>query len=125
MKKYKYTAKEAKKFNKYGVDLVVYGENVPLANVVHVRVKEGHFQEFYEIESTFIYYIIKGKGVFILDGESIEATASDLIVIPPKTRIHYFGDMEMVLTVSPAFKETDERQVRLVEKSESPYYKKS
>jgi len=125
MKKYKYTAKEAKKFNKYGVDLVVYGENVPLANVVHVRVKEGHFQEFYEIESTFIYYIIKGKGVFILDGESIEATASDLIVIPPKTRIHYFGAMEMVLTVSPAFKETDERQVRLVEKSESPYYKKS
>jgi mannose-6-phosphate isomerase-like protein (cupin superfamily) len=123
-KKYKYTAKEARKFNKHGIDLVVYGGNSSLANVVHVRVKEGHFQEFYDIESTFIYYIIKGKGVFILDGESVEASATDLIIIPPKTRIHYFGNMDMVLTVSPAFKETNERHVRFVEKSESPFVKR-
>jgi len=123
-KKYKYTAKEAGKFNKHGIDLVVYGGNSPLANVVHVRVKEGHFQEFYDIESTFIYYIIKGKGIFILDDESVEASATDLIIIPPKTRIHYFGNMDMVLTVSPAFKETNERHVRFVEKSESPFVKR-
>ena len=124
-KKYKYTAKEARKINKHGIDLVVYGGNSSLANVVHVRVKEGHFQEFYDIESTFIYYIIKGKGIFILDDESVEASATDLIIIPPKTRIHYFGNMDMVLTVSPAFKETNERHVRFVEKSESPFVKRS
>ena len=63
-RKYIVTAKEARKFNKYGIDLVVYGENVPEANVVHVSVKKGHFEEFYVLKSYFIYYIVKGKGTF-------------------------------------------------------------
>lgn len=122
-KKYLFTANEAKKFNKHGVDLTVYGEDVPEANVVFVSVKEGHFQEFIDVESYFIYYIIKGEGTFVLNDEQVRAKPTDLIVIPPKTRIHYFGNMEMVLTVSPAFKEENERHIRFVEKSESPYHK--
>lgn len=121
MPKYKFTAKEANKFNKFGVDLTIYGENIPSANVVHVRVKKGHFEEFYDLKSTYIYYIIKGRGTYYLNGKRVEARATDLIVIPPKTRIHYFGNMEMVLTVSPAFNEKNERHVRLIDKSESPY----
>ena len=123
-RQYKFTADKANKFNKYGVDLVVYGENVPEANVVHVSVNQGHFEEFYDMKSYYIYYIYKGRGTFILDNEKIEAKATDLIVIPPKTRIHYFGTMNMVLTVSPAFDEKNERHVRLIDKKESPYYKK-
>lgn len=118
---YKFTANKAQKFNKHGIDLVVYGENYPAANVVHVSVKKGHFQEFYDVESAYIYYIVSGKGTFVLDEEKIEAEATDLIVIPPKTRIHYFGTMEMVLTASPAFNEKNERHVRFVDESESPY----
>jgi mannose-6-phosphate isomerase-like protein (cupin superfamily) len=118
---YKFTAKAASNFNKHGIDLTVYGEGVPTANVVHVSVKEGHFQEFFNIKSTFMYYIVSGTGTFFLNDEPVEATATDLIVIPPKTRIHYFGSMEIVLTVTPAWNETDERHVRFVEKSESPY----
>lgn len=56
--------------------------------------------------------------------KKIEAQATDLIVIPPKTRIHYFGNMEMVLTVSPAFEEKNERHVRFIDKKESPYCEK-
>lgn len=118
---YKFTADKAQKFNKHGVDLTVYGENVPEANVVHVSVDNGHFQEFYDDESYFMYYIYEGNGAFVLDDEKVEASATDLIVVPPKTRIHYFGKMKMVLTVSPAFKEENERHVRFVEQSESPY----
>ena len=122
-RKYKFIENEARKFNKYGVDLIVYGENVPLANVVYVHVEEGHFEEFYDIKSTYIYYIVKGRGVFVLNDEKVEAKATDLIVIPSKTRIHYFGTMDMVLTVSPAFDEKGERHVRFVDKSESPFAK--
>lgn len=43
MVKYKYTAEEAEKFNKHGIDLTVYGENVPEANVCHVSVKKRTF----------------------------------------------------------------------------------
>lgn len=120
---YKFTADKARKFNKFGIDLVVYGENVPEANVVHVSVKKGHFEEFYDMKSYFIYYIIKGKGTFFLNDKKIEAKATDLIVIPPKTRIHYFGTMEMVLTVSPAFNEKNEKHVRMVDEKESPYFR--
>jgi len=123
MPKFIYRAKDANKFNKHGVDLVVYGENVSSANVVSVSVKKGHLQEFYDVESYFIYYIIEGQGTFVLDDKKVKAKATDLVVIPPKTRIHYFGKMKMVLTVSPAFKEENERHVRFVKENESPYFK--
>lgn len=123
MNKYKYLAQDAAKFNKHGIDLIIYGEDVPVANVVHVSVDEGHFQEFSDKESHYIYYIYEGEGVFVIDDEKIEAKSTDLIVIPPNTRIHYFGKMKMVLTVSPAFKESNEKHIRFVEKDESPYAK--
>lgn len=119
--KYKFTAEKANKFSKHGIDLVVYGENIPGANVVHVSVKKGHLQEFYDEKSYYSYYIVEGRGTFVLNDERVEASATDLIVVPPKTRIHYFGTMEMVLTVSPAFNERNERHVRFVDEKESPY----
>lgn len=123
MAKYKFTAGEASKFNKHGIDLTVYPTNISFVNVVYVSVKEGHFQEFYDLKSYYIYYIIKGKGTFFLNDEKVEAEATNMIAIPPKTRIHYFGTMEMILTVSPAFNEKNERHVRFVDKKENPYAK--
>ena len=119
--KYKFTADGARRFNKHGIDLTVYGEDFPGANVVHVNVEKGHFQEFYDVQSTFIYFIYEGRGVFVLNDEKTEVKATDLIVIPPNTRIHYFGMMKMVLTVSPAFDPANERHVRFVEENESPF----
>jgi mannose-6-phosphate isomerase-like protein (cupin superfamily) len=118
---YVFTADKATKFNKYGIDLTVYNESYPPVNVVRVSVKKGQFEEFYDKKSAYIYYIIKGKGTYVLNDEGFEVKATDLVVIPPKTRIHYFGNMEMVLTVCPAFDGKNERHVRLVDESESPY----
>jgi mannose-6-phosphate isomerase-like protein (cupin superfamily) len=120
MNKFKYSADSALKINKHGIDLTIYGIGVPGANVVHVSVDKGHFQEFYDVESYFIYYIHDGAGTFVLDDEEVDAEATDLIVIPPNTRIHYFGTMKMVLTVTPAFKEENERHVRFVDEPEDP-----
>jgi len=121
MAKYKYKPEEAEQFNKYGIDLIVYGENVPSANVVYVEVEEGHLEEFYSEVSTFMYLVFEGEGTFVINNEKIEVKPKDLIVIPPKTRIHYFGKMKMSLTVTPAFNEKDEHHVRMVDVSESPY----
>lgn len=121
MAKYKFSADEAKKFNKHGINLTVYSLNIPSANVVHVSVEKGHFQEFSDKESYYIYYIYEGSGTFVLNDEKIEAKKTDIIAIPPKTRIHYFGKMEMVLTVTPAFKAENETHIRFVEESKSPY----
>ena len=121
-KKYVFTADKARRINKYGIDLTLYDQDVPLANVVHVVVKKGHFEEFYDLKSTYTYYIVKGTGTYVLNDEKFDVKETDLVVIPPKTRIHYFGTMEMVLTVSPAFDEKNERHIRIVDENESPYY---
>jgi len=117
--KYKYSSNEAKKFNKHGIDLTIYPYHVSSANVVYVSVKKGHFQEFYDIKSHYIYYIIKGNGTFFLNDEKVEVKATDLLVIPPKTRIYYFGNLEMVLTVTPAFNEKNEKHVRFIDEKKA------
>jgi mannose-6-phosphate isomerase-like protein (cupin superfamily) len=118
MTQYKYTAEGAEKFNKHGIDLTVYSQRDSSATVVHVNVERGHFQEFYNVRSSYIYYIAGGRGVFYLNGEAVVVGATDLIVAPPGTRIYYFGTMEMILTVAPAFAEQDERHVRFISESE-------
>lgn len=118
--RFKYTAAEAQRFTKHGVDLIVYGEDSPPANVVHVSVEKGHFQEFYDVESTFNYFVYDGHGTFVIDDKRVEVGPMDLVVIPPRTRIHYFGTMKMVLAVAPAFEAENERHVRFVSEDEDP-----
>jgi mannose-6-phosphate isomerase-like protein (cupin superfamily) len=121
MTQYRRTADEAEKVHKYGIDLTIYGRGVPSATVVGVHVERGHFQEFYNIRSSFIYYVVAGHGTFYLNGEAVPVGPADLITAPPCTRIYYFGSMDLVLTVTPAFDEKDERHVRIVSENESPY----
>lgn len=118
--KYVFKKSDAQQFNKHGVDISVYGENYPPINVAKVSIKEGCFEEFYNSRSSFTYYVISGRGVFVLNDEQLPVNEGDLIVVPPNTRIHYFGSMEMTLSVVPAFNEVDERHVRFVDPSENP-----
>jgi mannose-6-phosphate isomerase-like protein (cupin superfamily) len=119
--KYKYSASEARKINKFGVDITIYGENVPTGNVVYEEVKTGHLEEFSDDVSTHMWFIIEGKGTFVIDDEKVEAFKNDLIVVGPKKRIHYFGKMRMLLCTTPAFNAQNEHHVRDVSSDESPY----
>ena len=118
MTQYRYPAEDAEKFHKHGIDLTVYRQRDPSATVARVTVERGHFQEFLNVRSSYIYYVAGGRGVFYLNGEPVVAEPADLIVVPPGTRVYYFGTMELILTVAPAFAEEDERHVRYVSDSE-------
>lgn len=124
MSKYKYSYNDSKTINKFGVDITLYGINQPGANIVYEDVKEGHFEEFLNTVSTCMWFITDGKGTFVIDDEKIEAIAKDLIVVPPNKRIHYFGNMKMLLITTPAFDMKNERHIRDVKKEESPYFNK-
>lgn len=124
MSKYKYSYNDSKTINKFGVDITLYGINQPGANIVYEDVKEGHFEEFLNTVSTCMWFVIDGKGAFVIDDEKIEAIAKDLIVVPPNKRIHYFGNMKMLLVTTPAFDMKNERHIRDVKKEESPYFNK-
>lgn len=119
--KYLYSFKDARTINKFGVDITIYDENVESNNVVYEETKIGHLEEFVDKVSTHMWFIIEGKGTFVIDDERIEAGPKDVIVVPPNKRIHYFGKMKMLLCTTPAFHPRNESHVRNVNPSESPY----
>lgn len=118
--KYVYSLDNAKQIQKFGVDISIYGADAP-SGFVYEETEAGHFEEFYDTESTYTWFIIDGNGMFVVDDEKMEVTAKDLVVVPPNKRIHYFGKMKMLLCTSPAFNPDNERHVRDVDPSESPY----
>lgn len=118
---YKYSASDANTFHKYGVDITSYNLHLPGCNIVHESVVEGHFEEFYSDTSTYIWFIIEGKGTYVIDDEPVHVSANDMVVVPPKHRIHYFGSMKMLLITSPPYNAKNEHHVRDIKKSENPY----
>lgn len=122
---YIFRGSDAEHFLKHGIDLTIYNEKLPSVNVVRVHVEHGHFEEFYDKVSDFVYSIVTGSGTFVLNDEKHEVAAGDLVVIPAGTRIHYFGTMDMVLSVAPAFDAKNEVHVRFIDESENPYYKEN
>lgn len=110
------TRKKAKPVSKHGINLWVYPLSRKEVGLVHVSVKKGHFQEFYDKKSTFVYYIIKGKGKFYLNRRPIPVKTTDVIVVPPHTKIYYFGNMEMILVTVPAWRPENEVHVRFIKK---------
>jgi len=103
------------------VDITAYDIGQSAFNIVYESVSEGHYEEFYSDVSTYTWFIIEGEGTFVLNDEKVEVSAKDIITVPPKTRIHYFGRMKMILITTPAFDAKNEHHVRNVDRSESPY----
>lgn len=98
----------------HGVNLRVYNTKRKGLGFVTIDVRAGHFEEFYHKKSTFIYYVIKGSGTFYLNGKLRKVKVGDLIVIPPKTKIYYLGNMRMTLTTIPAWSASKEVHVRFI-----------
>lgn len=119
--KYLYKSNDARTINKFGVDITIFDEGISSSNIVYEETEVGHLEEFYDTVSTHMWFIIEGKGTFVIDDEKIEANVKDLVVVPPNKRIHYFGKMKMVLCTTPAFNPANEHHVRNIPRSESPY----
>ncbi len=108
----KLTRKQSVHKNKFGADLHVYKINRKEAGLAYIEVKKGHFEEFMNKKSTFIYYILQGSGTFYLNGKANKVKATDVIVIPPITPAYYLGSMKMVLVTAPAWQAKNEVHIR-------------
>jgi len=114
----KYTKEAAVQKSKHGIDLVIYPTDTEGSGLAIINVKGGHWQEFYDKKSTFIYYVIKGEGKFFLDGKETPVKATDVLSIPPKTKIFYYGNMELVLVTTPPWQAANEVRVRYINERE-------
>ena len=110
--KYKLTkSADVPKKEKFGINLDIY----PVINdcgIVVVETETGHNQEFYDIESTFIYIVLEGEGTFFLDNEPVNVSKGDSISIEKNTRIYYKGKLKMILITNPAWKIENEVETR-------------
>lgn len=111
----KITKQEAETKSKVGIDLWVYKTGTEKAGLAYIEVAKGHSEEFYNKVSTFIYYVFEGEGTFFLDGVETPAKATDVIVIPPNTKIYYLGQMKLLLVTAPAWAAENEVHVRNIE----------
>lgn len=110
----KTTRKQAYVKKKHGIKLWVYPTKQKVTEAAYIEVSRGHFQEFYDRKSTFTYYIIQGRGTFYLNGRKVPVKATDVVIIPPKTRIWYLGKMKMILMTSPIWNAKNEVHVRFI-----------
>lgn len=118
---YVFPHSQASQKHVFGVDLTLFHENNQSLNLVIEETETGMLQEFYDDVSTHAWLILEGEATFVIDGSTYVARVNDLVVVPPKSRIHYFGKVKMVLCTSPAFDPHNEHQIRQVPLSESPY----
>jgi mannose-6-phosphate isomerase-like protein (cupin superfamily) len=106
----------AKFGTKNDVNMWVYTnlQEFSLAAIVYQETEKGHSEEFYHNKSTFVYYIIEGKGIWVIDDEKYEVEATDVVIILPGQRFYYTGSLKHICITIPAWESGYEHTVRRV-----------
>ena len=112
-----YRKEDAVKIEKYGVRMRIYNgrEDCPQAAVAYQETEKGHAEEFIHHKSAFIYYILEGRGTWVIEGEEHEAGAGDVVIVPPGKRIYFRGNLKQICVTSPAWEQEQEEHVRFIE----------
>jgi mannose-6-phosphate isomerase-like protein (cupin superfamily) len=87
------------------MDIKIFNKAEDFANasVALIKVKDRHG----EVKSSYndrIYYVIKGKGKFIISGEENTVESGDLIIVRKNTDYDFYGTLTLILVHVPAFK---------------------
>ena len=101
--------KETPSFTQKGLK----GFRFPIKNekveIYFVDVEKGHDTFIISKEITHTYYILEGKGFFVIEGERYDAEPGMIIEVPPKLEYTYSGKMKLILIMNPPwFKGNDE-----------------
>lgn len=73
-----------------------------------IETEKGHETTIREKESDFIYYVLEGKGEFIVNGAHEPCVKGDLVVIPRGNAFTYKGTMRLLLSCTPPWTEKQE-----------------
>ncbi|KAF5060627.1 hypothetical protein DSECCO2_323630 [anaerobic digester metagenome] len=106
---------EGVNLEKRGVRMRVYTAEGAPAGVVYQETESGHAEEFCHEKSAFIYYIVEGEGIYVIDGVEHRVRPGDVVVVPPGNSIYFRGRLRQVLVTVPPWEESGERHIRDVE----------
>lgn len=68
-----------------------------------INTENGLEVKIIEHQCDFIYYILKGKGYFEIDGQKENCSVGDLVIIPAGKIFTFKGNLQMFLTITPPF----------------------
>ncbi|AKB52297.1 hypothetical protein MSBRW_3044 [Methanosarcina barkeri str. Wiesmoor] len=108
---------DAAVIEKKGVKMRIYTTKAESGNagVLYQETQKGHTEEFLHEKSDFIYYILEGRGVWIVEDKEFEAQAGDVVVVPAGKRFWFRGNLKQVCITAPAWEEQYERHIRDLE----------
>ncbi|AKB55988.1 MULTISPECIES: cupin domain-containing protein [Methanosarcina] len=108
---------DAAVIEKKGVKMRIYTTKAESENagVLYQETQKGHTEEFLHEKSDFIYYILEGSGVWIVEDREFEAQAGDVVVVPAGKRFWFRGNLKQVCITAPAWEEQYERHIRDLE----------
>jgi mannose-6-phosphate isomerase-like protein (cupin superfamily) len=84
--------------------LITAADGVP-ANASHLTIDNSRYH--YHKQMTEYYYVLKGRGEMVLDGDSYPIEAGDLVLIRPGVRHTSHGDLEVLILGVPALETAD------------------
>ena len=78
---------------------LVTAEDTDAANVTFLRIDDS--KTHYHRTMTEFYYVLRGGGEIVLDGERTPIKEGDIVVIPPGVRHTSEGDMDVLIMGVP------------------------
>ncbi|MGB9937219.1 MAG: cupin domain-containing protein [Methanobacterium sp.] len=101
---------------KHDVKMHIYNtkEECSDAAVVYQETEIGHSEEFYHEKSAFIYYILEGKGTWIIEDKEHKVEAKDVVIVPPGKKFYFKGQLKQICITTPAWDEKYEKHVRYI-----------
>lgn len=99
---------------KHGVLMRIYTTKKDSSNaaILYQETEKGHMEEFVHEKSDFMYYILEGRGAWIVEGREYEVQAKDVVVVPAGKRFWFKGKLKQICITSPAWEEQYERHIR-------------
>lgn len=74
-------------------------------SISHLRIEDS--RDHYHKVQEEIYYVLKGTGVMVLDGERVNIGEGDAVVIRPEVRHHSEGGIEVLIICCPPYEDGD------------------
>lgn len=84
---------------------ILVPEDGGAVSLSHLRIHES--REHYHKKTEEVYYILKGRGALVLDGEHVPVGPGDVVLIRPGVRHHSEGEIEVLIVCCPPFEDSD------------------
>jgi mannose-6-phosphate isomerase-like protein (cupin superfamily) len=109
----KFKLKNAQRFEWKGLKGYSYNSKKEFGNAsaAYFEVETQHGKVKNKI-SDRVYYILEGKGKFVINGKSVPVGKTDVVIVPKNTPYNYLGKMKLFLVHVPAFDARYEMKLR-------------